>query len=120
LIWSRVDGKSIAANRRELAKTAAEFHFVGVVNWILKGARRRTHELVRDFAIAHRLVDILLGMAPLPRVEDETPVFGDSLAAPYEDQLLEWLPDVETARLVAAREGSTHSLQGGTKLYNLT
>jgi hypothetical protein len=47
MIWSRVDPKAIARNRRELAKTAAGFHFVGVVNWILKEARRRTHELVR-------------------------------------------------------------------------
>jgi hypothetical protein len=55
--------------------------------------------------VEHRLIDVLLGMAPLPRVEDETLMFGDSLASPYEDQLLEWLQDVETARLVAAHDG---------------
>jgi hypothetical protein len=105
MIWSRVDQKAVAWNRRELAKTAAEFHFVGVVNWILKEARLRTHELVREFAARHRLVDVLLGVDSLPRVEDDSPLFGDSMAAVYEDQLLEWLPDVETARLVAAHDG---------------
>jgi hypothetical protein len=104
MIWSRVETKSIA-NRRELAKTAAEFHFVGVVNWILKDARRRSHERVREFAVEHKLFDVLLGMDPLPPVDDGTQLFGDSMAADFEDDLLEWLPEVETARLVAAHDG---------------
>jgi hypothetical protein len=91
--------------RQELAKTAAEFHFVGVVNWILKDARRRTHERVRDFATEHRLIDVLLGLDPLPRAEDDLPLFGDSMAAAYEDELLEWVPEPTTARLVAAHDG---------------
>jgi hypothetical protein len=49
-IFDRVDRRSAALNRKGLAKTAAEFHFVGVVNWLLKDARRRAHELVREFA----------------------------------------------------------------------
>jgi hypothetical protein len=98
--------KSIATNRRELAKTAAEFHFVGVLNWILKDApRRRTHECVREFAVEHLLIDVLLGMGPLPLDEGDTSLFADSLAAAFEDELLEWLPEVETARLVAAHDG---------------
>jgi hypothetical protein len=105
VIWSRVDRKSIPWNRRELAKTAAEFHFVGVVNWILKDARRRTHELVREFAVEHRLIDVLLGMDPFPWRDGDTPLFADSMAAAYEDQLLEWLPDATTARLVAEHDG---------------
>jgi hypothetical protein len=105
MIWSRVDTWSIAMNRRELAKTAAEFHFVGVVNWVLKEARRRTRERVRDFVVEHKHFDVLLGMDPLPRVEDDTPLFGGSMAAAFEDQLLKWLPNVETAFLVAKHDG---------------
>jgi hypothetical protein len=105
MIWSRVDEQTTWMNRRELAKTAAEFHFVGVVNWILKDARRRTRERVREFAVDHRLIDVLLGMDPLPPVDDGTPLFGDSLAAAFEDQLMEWLPEAETARLVAKHDG---------------
>jgi hypothetical protein len=105
MIWGRVDQWIVASNRRELAKTAAEFHFVGVVKWILKDARRRTRDRVRDFAVEHRLVDVLLGMDPLPRAEDDSPIFGDSMAAAFEDELLEWLPDADTARLVAAHDG---------------
>jgi hypothetical protein len=104
VIWGRVDPESVGWNRRELAKTAAEFHFVGVVNWILKDARRRTHERVHEFTVEHRLIDVLLGMDPLPFDKDR-PDFSDSMAAAYEDRLLEWLPDVETARLVAAHDG---------------
>jgi hypothetical protein len=105
MIWGRLETWSIAASRRKLAKTAAEFHFVGVVNWILRGARRRAHEFARGFAVEHRLIDVLLGMKPLPRVEDAPQLFGDSMAAAFEDQLLKWLPDVDTARLVAAHDG---------------
>jgi hypothetical protein len=104
-IWGRVDAKSIATSRGELAKTAAEFHFVGVVNWILKDARPRTHELVREFAVEHRLVDVLLGMDPLPQIDEDRPDFSESMAAAYEDELLEWLPEAKTARLVAAHDG---------------
>jgi hypothetical protein len=104
MIWGRVEAPGMGG-RRELANTAAEFHLAGVVKWLLKDARRRTHELVREFAAEHRLFDVLLGMDPLPRVEDESPFFGESMAAAYEDQLLRWVPDVETARLVAAHDG---------------
>jgi hypothetical protein len=70
MIWRRVDKKSIAWNRRQLAKTAAEFHVVGVVNWILNYARRRTREVVREFAIEQRLIDVILGMVDLPPAEE--------------------------------------------------
>jgi hypothetical protein len=105
MIWGRVDQKITSWNRGEHAKTAAEFHFVGVVNWMLKDARRCTHVRVREFAVEHRFIDVLLEMGPLPRVDDDTALFADSLAAAYEDELLEWLPDVETATLVAIRDG---------------
>jgi hypothetical protein len=105
MIWGRVKQKIVVANRRELAKTAAEFHFVGVVKWILKDARRRSHERVRGFSVEHKLFDVLLGMDPLPPVDDVTPLFGDSMAADFEDDLLEWLPEAKTARLVAAHDG---------------
>jgi hypothetical protein len=105
MIWGRIDTKSIAMNRRELAKTASEFHLARIVNWILKRARLRTHERVRDFAAEHYLIDILLGFDPLPRVEDDTRLFGESMAAAFEDQLLGWLPEIETANLVAAHDG---------------
>jgi hypothetical protein len=105
MIWGRVDAESIATSRRELAKTAAEFHFVGVVTWIQKEAPRRTRERFRDFAAHHRLVDVLLGMGPLPRGGDDPPIFGESIAAAFEDQLLEWLPGAKMAELVAAHDG---------------
>jgi hypothetical protein len=104
MIWSRVETIQ-GRGRRELAKTAAEFHFVGVVNWILKNARRRTHELVREFAVEHRLFVVLLGMADLPQDDEDRPDFSDSLAAEYEYDLLEWLPEAKTATLVAAHDG---------------
>jgi hypothetical protein len=105
MIWGRVDPISVATNRRELTKTAAAFHFVAVVNWLLKDAPRRARERVRDFAVELRLVDVLLGMDPLPQAEDGAPLFGDSIAAPFEDELLGWLPEIETATLVAAHDG---------------
>jgi hypothetical protein len=71
MIWSRVDTKIPSWIRRELAKAAAEFHFVGIVNWILKDATHRTREVVRVFAVEHRLIDVLLGMAVVPPVEDD-------------------------------------------------
>jgi hypothetical protein len=106
MISGRVDARSIAS-RRELAKTAAEFHFVGVVNWILKDAPSRTRVHVREFAVEHRLIDVLLGMDPFPElpVDGDRPDFGDSMAAAFEDDLLEWLPEAKTARLVAVRDG---------------
>jgi hypothetical protein len=105
MIWSRVDERAVALSRRELAKTAAEFHFVGVVNWILKDAPRRMHELLREFAAEHRLVDVLLGMDPLPPIDDHRPDFSESMAAAYEDKLLEWLPGTRSAKLVSAHDG---------------
>jgi hypothetical protein len=63
MIWSRVDQKITSWIRRELAKTAAGFHFVGAVNWILKDAPRGTREVVREFAIEHRLIDVIHAMA---------------------------------------------------------
>jgi hypothetical protein len=74
MIWSRVDQKITPWTRQELAKTAAEFHFVGVVNWILKDAPHRTREVVREFAIEHRLVDVILGMADLPPAGEGAPI----------------------------------------------
>jgi hypothetical protein len=92
-------------SRRELAKTAAEFHFVGLVNWILKDARPGTRERVREFAVEHRLIDVILGMADPPPVEERTPLFAESMAA-YEDELLEWLPEAaDKTRLIAAHDG---------------
>jgi hypothetical protein len=41
------------------------------VNWILKDATRGTREVVRDFAIEHRLIDVILGMADLPPAEED-------------------------------------------------
>jgi hypothetical protein len=105
MIWGRVDQRIPSWTRREVAKTAAEFHFVGAVNWILEEARRRTHERVREFAAEHRLIDVLLGLDPLPQAEDHPPVFGDSMAEAYGDELLEWVPDATTAKLVAAHDG---------------
>jgi hypothetical protein len=93
-------------NRRELAKTAAEFHFVGVVYWILKDARRRTRERVRELAVEVRLIDVILGMADPPPVDDSAPLFTESMAAAYEDELLEWLPEAaDKTRLIAAHDG---------------
>jgi hypothetical protein len=77
MIWSRVDEKIMPWVRRELAKTAAEFHFVGVVNWILRDAPHRTREVVREFAIEHRLIDAILGMAGLPPVAEDAPVLAE-------------------------------------------
>jgi hypothetical protein len=105
IIWRRSDQKITFSTRRELAKTAAEFHFVGVVNWILKDARRRSHERVREFAVEHKRFGVLLGMDPLPPVDDGTLLFGDSIAAEFEDQLFEWPPEAKTARWVAAHDG---------------
>jgi hypothetical protein len=77
MIWGRVDQKAIARSRRELAKTAAEFHFVGVVNWMLKDAPGGIRELVREFAIEHRLIEVVLGMADLPPAEKDPPILAD-------------------------------------------
>jgi hypothetical protein len=93
----------VTLSRREHAKTAAEFHLVGVVNWLLKDARRRAHELVRGFALEHRLMDVLLGMNDLP--EDDSRLFCGSMAAAYEDELLMWLPGMTAATLLARGEG---------------
>jgi hypothetical protein len=105
MIWSRVDQKITPWIRQELAKTAAEFHFVGVVNWLLKDARRRARELLREFAVEHRLIDVLVGMAALPPAPEGRSLFGESMAAAYEEQLLEWLPEAKTAGLVASHDG---------------
>jgi hypothetical protein len=66
--------------RQELAKTAAEFHFVGVAKWILKDARLRAREVVREFANEHRLIDVILGMADLPPAEEEPPMLAETPA----------------------------------------
>jgi hypothetical protein len=103
-----VDTRSIAWIRRGLAKTAAEFHFVGVVNWILKDAPSRPRVRVRQFALEHRLIDVLLAMDPLPDlppVDGDRPDFGESIAAAFDDELLEWLPEAKSARLVASHDG---------------
>jgi hypothetical protein len=71
MIWSRVDQKITSWTRQELAKTAAEFHFVGVVNWILKDGSHRTREIVREFAVERRLFDVILGIADLPPAEKD-------------------------------------------------
>jgi hypothetical protein len=103
-IFDRVDQRSATLSRKELAKTAAEFHFVGVVNWLLKDARRRTHELVRRFAVDHRLMDIVLGMTSLPEDGEALGMFRDSMAAAFECDLLRWLPEMTGATLLATGE----------------
>jgi hypothetical protein len=104
MVWDRVDTRAALTSRPELAKTAAEFHFVGIVNWLLKDALRWMRKRVREFAVGHRLFDVVLGMASLPPDDEEQP-FKDSMAADYGDQLLEWLPGVTNAKLLAKREG---------------
>jgi hypothetical protein len=104
-VFDRVNGRSALLKRKELAKTSAEFHFVGVVNWLLKDAGRRTHELLRDFAAEHRLIDVVLGMTSLPADGPVSGVFCRSMAWAYEDELLEWLPGMADATLLAKCEG---------------
>jgi hypothetical protein len=61
---------------------------------------------VREFAVEHKRFGVLLGMDPLRRAEDgEGPDFRESMAACYECQLVEWLPEAKTARVVAAHDG---------------
>jgi hypothetical protein len=60
---------------------------------------------VREFAIEHRLVDVLLGMDPLPPDDEDRPDFSESMAAAFEEELLEWLPEAKSARLVASHDG---------------
>jgi hypothetical protein len=73
MILGRVDQKITSWTRQELAKTAAVFHFVGVVNWILKDALHRTREVVREFAIEQRLIDVVLGMP----AEEDAPILAE-------------------------------------------
>jgi hypothetical protein len=61
--------------------------------------------LDREFGVEHQLVDVLFGMDPLPRGDEVAPPFGHWMTAAFEEQLLEWLPEAETAQLVAAHDG---------------
>jgi hypothetical protein len=83
--------------------TAAENHLVCVVNWLLKDARRWPRQRVRESAAEHRLFDVVLGMTRTPA--DDLKEFLGSVAAPYEDQLMRWLPDVSEVTLLARRGG---------------
>jgi hypothetical protein len=81
-----------------------EFHRVGVENWLLKDARRRTHEFEREFASEHRLMDVVLGMMDLPEDGPVPGMFRDSITAAYEGDLMEWLPEMTEAALLARGE----------------
>jgi hypothetical protein len=100
MIWDRLSPLAVATNRLTLAKTAAGFHFVDVVNWLLKDARRWVPGFVRKFASEHRLMDVILGMTDLPDDVDWA-LFGGSMAAAYEGEVRDWLPDVTDLKLLA-------------------
>jgi hypothetical protein len=78
---------------------------VGVVNWLLKDARRRTHELVRAFATEHLLIDVVQGVVSLPADGLVSGRFRGSMASAYEDVLAGWLSEMSEAALLAKCEG---------------
>jgi hypothetical protein len=55
------------------------------VNWILEDAPHRTRETVRKFAIGHRLIDVILGMAEIPHAvcgaAEDAPILAEDPAA---------------------------------------
>jgi hypothetical protein len=91
-IWDRLP-PDLRTRLGELAMTAADFHHIDVVLWLLVDAKRSAHVAVRRFRTFHHLLDIQLRLREIGPARF---VVG-SMAEEFEDELM--------TRLVAAHDG---------------
>jgi hypothetical protein len=101
-IWDRMNPSALVGHLGALAVTAAEFHHVEVVNWLIFDGRPHQLRHARRAAEERLLFDVVLRMPEPPASKG---LFAGSMAADFEEVLQEWLPETTTATLLAKHEG---------------
>ena len=106
----------------ELAMTAAEFHQIDIMNWVLVDAKRSQHEAVRRFIADNSLFDVL---GRMPGVGPARFIPG-SFAEEFEDELSDLVleaggqkPDGPAELLISRGEGRWDMADFNAKVMNI-